>query len=147
MLLQENGVSENTEELSREELGRLVASRWTGEKTEKQSGEGGAIANDDQGEDVPEYNHDDEEDRYATDTDDDSERYDTEKYDDNDVEDDIDETYREEDHDYTSTSYKTDVDDDLDMSGLQSLFPVNSLLLTLFYNFSCFSKADIIPSL
>ncbi|GAY57580.1 hypothetical protein CUMW_180530 [Citrus unshiu] len=113
---QENGVSENTEELSREELGRLVASRWTGEKTEKQSGEGGAIANDDQGEDVPEYNHDDEEDRYATDTDDDSERYDTEKYDDNDVEDDIDEPYREEDHDYTSTSYKTDVDDDLDMS-------------------------------
>ncbi|KAH9740453.1 glucosidase 2 subunit beta [Citrus sinensis] len=112
----ENGVSENTEELSREELGRLVASRWTGEKTEKQSGEGGAIANDDQGEDVPEYNHDDEEDRYATDTDDDSERYDTEKYDDNDVEDDIDEPYREEDHDYTSTSYKTDVDDDLDMS-------------------------------
>lgn len=112
----ENGVSENTEELSREELGRLVASRWTGEKTEKQSGEGGAIENDDQGEDVPEYNHDDEEDRYATDTDDDSERYDTEKYDDNDVEDDIDETYREEDHDYTSTSYKTDVDDDLDMS-------------------------------
>lgn len=133
MLLQENGVSENTEELSREELGRLVASRWTGEKTEKQSGEGGAIENDDQGEDVPEYNHDDEEDRYATDTDDDSERYDTEKYDDNDVEDDIDETYREEDHDYTSTSYKTDIDDDLDMSGLQvfisrKFFIVNFIL-------------------
>lgn len=113
----ENGVSENTEELSREELGRLVASRWTGEKTEKQSGEGGAKENEDQGhEERPEYNRDDEEDRYATDTDDDSERYDTEKYEDNDMEDEIDETYREEDHDYTSTSYKTDVDDDVDVS-------------------------------
>lgn len=134
MILQETGVSENTEELSREELGRLVASRWTGEKTERQSGEGVAKDHDDQGhEEMPEYAHDEEEDRYATDTDDDSEKYDNEKYDDNDVEDEVDETYREEDHDDTSTSSKSDIDDYSDVSGLKFFISSKFFIVKFIY--------------
>lgn len=131
--MQGNDASESTEELSREELGRLVASRWTGENTEKESKEDGA---EDKAhevhEEVPDSTHDGEDDGYATDTDDDTERYDgAGKYDDH-VDNDLDESYEDEDHDDTSSSYKSDTDDDLDLSGLKFL----SLLILFVIHFS-----------
>ncbi|XP_031249367.1 glucosidase 2 subunit beta [Pistacia vera] len=112
-----NDASESTEELSREELGRLVASRWTGENNKKESQEDGVKDKAHEvHEEVPDSTHDGEDDGYATDTDDDTERYDEAgKYDDH-IDNDLDESYEDEDHDDTSSSYKSDTDDDLDLS-------------------------------
>lgn len=115
--LQGNDVSEDTEGLSKEELGRLVASRWTGSSESKT--EGVDVAKDDHGhhedhEEMPDMHDEEEEyDGYASETDDDSG-----KYDDVDTEDDTDEAYEEDTHDDTGSSYKPDPEDDLDLSGL-----------------------------
>ncbi|XP_019155691.1 PREDICTED: glucosidase 2 subunit beta-like isoform X2 [Ipomoea nil] len=78
--------TENTESLSREELGRVVGSRWTGKKAEQETGE--AKANkDDHGDHDEEYN-----------------MYDSEA----DTEDQMD----EEDHDSSSSSLLSDDDTD-----------------------------------
>ena len=112
---QGNDASENTERLSKEELGRLVASRWTGENTEKQTEEVDAAKDKDHGghEEIPEATHDEEDDGYASETDDDNQRYEDE-----DMEDEVDEDFREEDH-YDSGSYKSESDTEPDLSGLQ----------------------------
>ncbi|KAH7560352.1 hypothetical protein JRO89_XS10G0003900 [Xanthoceras sorbifolium] len=123
----ETDASESTKELSKEELGRLVASRWTGENTEKQGEDGSQDSDHETHEEMPEDTYDEEDGRYSSDTDedledtrkyDDTEKYDdtgkydgTGKYDDNDIEDDMDDTYKEEDH-----SYKSDIDDEVDLS-------------------------------
>ncbi|GLT26966.1 hypothetical protein SLA2020_020000 [Shorea laevis] len=103
-----NDLSENTEELSREELGRLVASRWTGENTEKHDD---VKDNSHEGhEDMLKQIHDEEYDGYASDTNDDTSKYDdTGKYDDTE-----DDTVEEDNHDGPSSSYKSD--DDIDLS-------------------------------
>ncbi|GMY16081.1 glucosidase 2 subunit beta [Fagus crenata] len=100
-----NDASENTEGLSKEELGRLVASRWTGENSAKQTEEVDAAKDKDHEahEEMPKSTHDEEYDGYASETDDDNHRYD----DDDDIEDEVDEDFREEDHD-DSSSYKSD---------------------------------------
>ncbi|TYH04610.1 hypothetical protein ES288_A08G020300v1 [Gossypium darwinii] len=104
----ESDTSETTEGLSREELGRLVASRWTGEGTENK---GGTKADtDDIHEETPKDEHDEEEyDNYASDSDEDTAKYEDDI--DDDVEDEPDESYEEENHDDT-TSYKDDLDDE-----------------------------------
>lgn len=112
VFLQGNDVSTNTEGLSKEELGRLVASRWTGNSEKKNEEVDGTKDNDH--EVMPQDTHEEEYDGYASETDDD-----TGKYDDADIEDDIDETYEEDVHDDASPSYKSDSDDELDLSGLQ----------------------------
>lgn len=62
-------------ELSREELGRLVASRWTGENTEEQSGNMDSTNDsDEESHDISKDTH--ENDGYASETDDDNQRYD-----------------------------------------------------------------------
>ncbi|KAL5563790.1 hypothetical protein UlMin_033537 [Ulmus minor] len=114
-----NDASENTEGLSREELGRLVASRWTGENTEKQTVDADTDADKDNikdHEDHEEMPKDDEEyDGYASETDDEQ------KYDDHDpVEDEIDDDFREDDHDGSSSSYKYDSDTESDLSDIAS---------------------------
>lgn len=113
--LQESDASETTEGLSREELGRLVASRWTGESTENQ---GGTKADtDDIHEETPKDEHDEEEyDNYASDSDEDAAKYEDDINDD--VEDELDESYEEENYDDT-TSYKDDFNDELYLPGLQ----------------------------
>ncbi|GLT82465.1 hypothetical protein SLE2022_008330 [Rubroshorea leprosula] len=103
-----NDLSENTEELSGEELGRLVASRWTGENTEKRDDV--KDNSHECHEDTLKQIHDGEYDGYASDTGDDTSKYDdTGKYDD--TEDDTDE---EDNHDDPSSSYKSV--DDIDLS-------------------------------
>lgn len=107
--------SENTEGLSKEELGRLVASRWTGESTEKEKSREGDT-NEIHGETVDQTHN--ENDGYAPDSDDEAESYDSGKYD-NDLEDELDETYDDENHEDTSSSNKSDVDDEFDLLGTQ----------------------------
>lgn len=105
-------LSEDTEALSKEELGRLVASRWTGEKTEKEDKDG--IIEDSEGEDHEEMSKDahvEDEDEYASDADDDDQRYEED-----DIEDDVDEDVPVEDHYDTSSSHESQSDDELDLS-------------------------------
>ncbi|GMI74247.1 PRIORITY IN SWEET LIFE 4 [Hibiscus trionum] len=105
----ESEASEITEGLSREELGRRIASRWTGESTDNQGGI--KDDTDDSHEEMHKDEHDEEEyDSYASDNDEEE----TGKYADDiedDVDDEPDEGYEEENHD-DSTSSKYDVDDE-----------------------------------
>ncbi|OMO57820.1 hypothetical protein COLO4_35073 [Corchorus olitorius] len=106
----ESDASETTEGLSKEELGRLVASRWTGEKNENQ---GSAHDNADEShEELPKDTDDEQYDGYASESDEDSGKYDDSgKYNDDDIDDELEENYEEESHDDT-TSYKSDTDDE-----------------------------------
>lgn len=102
--------------MSKEELGRLVASRWTGEKSDKPTEADDSPKADDQEnhEHTPTTPHEvDEDDGFVSDGDEDTS--DDGKYSDHEPEDDsYEEEYR---HDSTS-SYKSDADDDVDFSGL-----------------------------
>lgn len=115
LYLQGNNVPENTEGLSKEELGRLVASRWTGENPGKHSVEADASTNkaNKDSEYLPKETNHEEYEGYASETDDDGR-----KYDDIDVEDEMDEEFQEEEHDDLSSSYKSDSDIASDLSGL-----------------------------
>ncbi|XP_061360355.1 glucosidase 2 subunit beta [Gastrolobium bilobum] len=102
-----NDVSENTEGLSKEELGRLVASRWTGENIGKQSAEADTTLDNENQEDLPKGENNEEDEGYASETDDESHKYD---------EDEIDDEYREDEHEDFSSSYKSDTDNEPDFS-------------------------------
>lgn len=119
--IQKVEATENTDSLSREDLGRLVASRWTGEKTEEQieeasntqkknHGEHEEISNDSYEEEYNGYDSEDNEGRYDDDDDDDAAADG-----DADVEDRI-EDLGVVDTDDSSSSYKYDSDDEPDNS-------------------------------
>ncbi|ESQ42795.1 hypothetical protein EUTSA_v10012928mg [Eutrema salsugineum] len=108
----EDLVSEKKEELSKEELGRLVASRWTGEKSDKPAEADESPQADDQKnhEHTPITPHEvDEDDGFVSDGDEDT--GDDGKYSDHEPEDD---SYEEEFRHDSSSSYKSDADDDVD---------------------------------
>jgi protein kinase C substrate 80K-H len=89
-------------------LGRLVASRWTGEDVGKKSAEADtALDNEDQEDTSHGTNIEDE--GYASDTDDDNHKYDEDVNDDE---------FQEDEHDDLSSSYKSDVETETDFSGL-----------------------------
>ncbi|XP_039173287.1 glucosidase 2 subunit beta-like [Eucalyptus grandis] len=106
--------SENADELSKEELGQLVASRWTGEKTEKESGEDFARDNnnEEQSREIPKDTRDGIDDIYALET------ADSKKNEYDNVEDAFDEDSAVNDHYDFSSHYKdgsvSDSDDELD---------------------------------
>lgn len=75
--------SANTERLSKEELGYLVASRWTGEKTRHKNAAPDDAKDSDGAEETVNNVHEDEHDGYASDFDDNGHTYDQ-----NDVEED-----------------------------------------------------------
>lgn len=110
-----NDAIENTESLSREELGRVVGSRWTGKKAEQETGD--VQANKDYHGD-----HDEEYNTYDSDADT-EDQMDEEDHDsssssllsDDDTEDHGDD-FEGEDHD--SSSLSTSSDDELDLSGV-----------------------------
>ncbi|ESQ42794.1 hypothetical protein EUTSA_v10012928mg [Eutrema salsugineum] len=109
---EEDLVSEKKEELSKEELGRLVASRWTGEKSDKPAEADESPQADDQKnhEHTPITPHEvDEDDGFVSDGDEDT--GDDGKYSDHEPEDD---SYEEEFRHDSSSSYKSDADDDVD---------------------------------
>ena len=99
-------------------MGRLVASRWTGENTDKPSAVPDTTLDNEDRED-PKGTNNEEYEGYASETDDDidSNKYDDDshKYDD---EDEVDEEYREDEHDDLTSSYKSDSDNEPDLSGL-----------------------------
>ncbi|XP_047318041.1 glucosidase 2 subunit beta-like [Impatiens glandulifera] len=105
--------SENTESMSKEELGRLVASRWTGENSGEQNGEFDDAKNDNHELFEEEHNnaHVEEHEGYDSETDSDSHKY-------NDGE--------EEDHDFgvehddSFSSYKSDDEIDFAETGAAS---------------------------
>ncbi|GFZ18135.1 calmodulin-binding protein [Actinidia rufa] len=108
-----DSVSKEPKSLSKEELGRLVASRWTGENTGEQTREVDAVKDD-----KPEISkaptdaHDEEYEGYDSETEDDSQRYN----DDDDEEEERTEDFGEENHDDFSSSYKSVSDDELNLS-------------------------------
>lgn len=105
--------------MTREELGRLVASRWTGENTGKEAGDSNAENNNDHDdpEEISKDTHDKEDDGYASETDDDSKTHDYDP-----IEDEVNEDFEEEDHDDSTYSYKSESDAESDTeSGLQLL--------------------------
>jgi len=106
-ILQHNTAeTEGTEGLSKEELGRLVASRWTGEKTDQKTG-GADDAKDISGaEKTPKTEQEDDYDGYASEFDEPDHRYD-DPHDDDHVSDD----FADEDHG-DSTSDKSDSEDE-----------------------------------
>ncbi|KAK9941464.1 hypothetical protein M0R45_018060 [Rubus argutus] len=108
-----NDASEKTESLSKEELGRLVASRWTGEDTTKESGEVDVTKDTDHvdHEELRKETHDEQSDGYASETDDDNQ-----KYDDDEVEEEPDDDFGAEDHSDSGSSYKYESDTDSDLS-------------------------------
>ncbi|XP_038901581.1 glucosidase 2 subunit beta isoform X2 [Benincasa hispida] len=98
--------SDASSELSREEMGRLVASRWTGENTEEQTGNmDSTIDSDGESHDISKDTH--ENDGYASETDDDNQRYD------DDLEGDL-EDIRDEFRDDSSSSERYYSDTELD---------------------------------
>lgn len=102
-------VSDSTEGLSREELGRLVASRWTQENVAEGNDEVNTAKEEghEHDEDIPEENHD----GYNSDSDEDH------KFEDDDSEDDLD-TESGEDHEEPTGAYSSDEDDKTDYSDL-----------------------------
>ncbi|KAJ4875388.1 Glucosidase 2 subunit beta [Raphanus sativus] len=110
----EDIVSEKKEELSKEELGRLVASRWTGENSDKPSEADESPKADDHenNEHTPTSPHEVEEDDGFV-SDGDEETGEDGKYSDHEPEDD---SYEEEYRHDSSPSYKSDAEDDLDLS-------------------------------
>ncbi|XP_010245478.1 PREDICTED: glucosidase 2 subunit beta-like isoform X2 [Nelumbo nucifera] len=116
-----NEVSDNTEGLSKEELGRRVASRWTGENTASKTkeynaaeGEGHKIA-----EEAPESKRDEVYGHYASENDEDDPIYDDEDIEDGDINDELNEEY----HDDSSTSYKPKSEDQTDFSDIKTSRP------------------------
>lgn len=104
-------------------MGRLVASRWTGENAGKQTGDGDAEDNNlEDHEETEKDTHDDEYEGYASETDDDHQRYD-----DDSIEDDVDEDFGEEHHDDSSSSYKSETGTESD-SGEQLLVSCKSFV-------------------
>ncbi|MED6183133.1 hypothetical protein PIB30_035265 [Stylosanthes scabra] len=97
-----NDASENTEGLSKEELGQLVASRWTGQKGGKQSGEAETAKKNEEEEDLTTESNNEEYENYASETDDDRSKYDGE--------DENEDDFREDEHDDDGSSYKSDTD-------------------------------------
>ncbi|XP_010451052.1 PREDICTED: glucosidase 2 subunit beta-like isoform X1 [Camelina sativa] len=109
----EDPVTEKKEELSKEELGRLVASRWTGEKSDNptEADDSPKVDNQENHEHTPITPHEvEEDDGFVSDSDDTS---DDGKYSDHEPEDD---SYEEEYRHDSSSSYKSDADDDVDLS-------------------------------
>lgn len=108
--------SADTGSLSREELGRMVGSRWTGKKAEQQSAEADADKDDghENYDETPKEEQEDEYNGYDSETEDDHP-----SYDDDDTEDHT-EDFRDEDHGDSSSSYKYDADDELDLSDITS---------------------------
>ncbi|XP_031389164.1 glucosidase 2 subunit beta-like isoform X2 [Punica granatum] len=112
--------SDNTEGLSKEELGRLVASRWTGEQVEK--GEGGSSGTHDP-EKMPKDAHDEEGVTYASENDDDDdedEDDDDRKYEYGDLEDDMPEDVPEDNYGDSGSSYDSKPNDDTDFSDVDT---------------------------
>lgn len=114
--LQGDDASDNTESLSKEELGRIVGSRWTGKKSDQESAEADSAADDEDHEEQTKNIEDEEYNSYESETEDEHSTYDDEEADDH-VED-----LEEDASEPTSSSYKYETDDDSELTGLLMLY-------------------------
>lgn len=110
---EEGEVSGKDEALSKEERGRLVASRWTGENNGEKTAESDTVMDNDSPGMIPKDVLDEEYDGYSSDMYDDDE-----KYDDHDSGDNINDDFTEDHGD--SSSYKSDSEDETHSSGSTS---------------------------
>lgn len=113
VFLQGDNGPENNEELSKEELGRFVASRWTGEKIEKES-EADSIKDNNpkayEQEETPEDTYDEDDGGYA------SEPYYEDKKDEyGDADNYMDEDWGADDHVDRNIHYQSESDDESDL--------------------------------
>ncbi|XP_057781151.1 LOW QUALITY PROTEIN: glucosidase 2 subunit beta [Salvia miltiorrhiza] len=111
---QVENVAEDTESLSKEELGRLVASRWTGEKTEQHKEETDTSQNKDHQYPNETPNEAITEDDVGYASEEDEHRYDDDDADNEDQADDFDSV----DHYDSSSSQRPESDDELDFSDI-----------------------------
>lgn len=111
-ITKKQGDSGDTSGLSKEELGRLVASRWTGENAAHKTDDTDSTTKDELPEDIPDSGEEDDDSDYASELDDDKH-----KYDDDDFEDDADGEYAD-DHVEPDESYVPSNDDNNDLSDL-----------------------------
>ncbi|KAL4578355.1 hypothetical protein LXL04_014477 [Taraxacum kok-saghyz] len=109
-----NKEEENSESLSREELGRTIGSRWTGKKTEEENEDVGASKKHDDHDHDHDHDdtHDEEYSGYDTETEEDHHNYD-----DDDTEEDHTDDIK---HDDSTTSHKYESDDEIDMSDMET---------------------------
>nr|GEV19248.1 glucosidase 2 subunit beta-like isoform X1 [Tanacetum cinerariifolium] len=108
---------EDTNSLSREDLGREIGSRWTGKRSEQQDEDAGTARDHEDGDEYDETSdnaHDEESDGYDTETEEDHS-----KYEDEDTEDHMDNVGDVAD-DHSSDSHKYESDDEVDMSDMES---------------------------
>ncbi|KAJ8635151.1 hypothetical protein MRB53_009418 [Persea americana] len=110
---QEQEKSDTIEGLSKEELGRLVASRWTGENAGQQTKEldNAKEEEDDGSSEIPEAAENDGYDGYSSATDEDDRKYDN---------DEMEEHNMDDEHDDRDNSYNSDVEDYSDSKTLHS---------------------------
>eukprot|EP00262_Sarcandra_glabra_P010152 TRINITY_DN2507_c0_g1_i1.p1 TRINITY_DN2507_c0_g1~~TRINITY_DN2507_c0_g1_i1.p1 ORF type:complete len:621 (-),score=154.43 TRINITY_DN2507_c0_g1_i1:203-2065(-) len=120
LVKQDQEKSDNTEGMSREELGRLVASRWTGENAGKQVNEldGAKEVERENKPEIPDSTQDDDDDDdddgYPSEADDDSRKSDEDEMEVGNMDDE----YEEEDHSDSTDSYSPDKEDNADFSDL-----------------------------
>ena len=110
-------VSPDTEKLSREELGRLVASRWTGENTAEKKNEVDNNVKEDHNHNQDDSDHDDVRDEYKKGY---TSEIEDNKYPDDDEFNGSDDEYADDHIDPTGSYNPDDFDDKEDFSGLCS---------------------------
>lgn len=119
VLVLQGQVSDSTKGLSREEVGSLVASRWTGKNAAEEE-DGVNTAKEERhehDENIPDENHD----AYDSDSDEDH------NFDDDDFEDDPDMEFG--DHGEPPGTYSSDENDKTDHSGFCLQFPVRATIV------------------
>ncbi|KAK9683375.1 hypothetical protein RND81_10G135700 [Saponaria officinalis] len=130
---------EDTEGLSKEELGRLVASRWTGEQADPKTDDTD-IEDTDDGKETPKDVHEEDYDGYASEFDDDH------KYDEHDS---VDHKYDENGDDLTaenhvdSSSYQSDSEDESDITASSNpswLEKIQKTVKNVWRGFNLFQK-------
>lgn len=101
-------------------MGRLVASRWTGEDAGQKTKDidNAELEEHETSQRADMSTHEEDNDGYGSETDEDTPKYDDNKYDEDGMDDDVDDEYGDEHHDDSSASYIPDSDDQVDLSGL-----------------------------
>ncbi|PIA47650.1 hypothetical protein AQUCO_01400339v1 [Aquilegia coerulea] len=118
---QENDGAESSEGLSKEELGRLVASRWTGENADQKTKDvdDTTVEEHDASQSTQLNDHGEDSDGYSSEMDEDNRKYDDNKYDEDTMDDEeVEDEFEEEDHDDSTASYKPESDEQIDFSDI-----------------------------
>ncbi|KAH9612959.1 hypothetical protein KSS87_016716 [Heliosperma pusillum] len=138
---QETAPPENTEGLSKEELGRLIASRWTGEKPDHETG--GTDDVKDLDAETPKDVREEDYDGYASEFDEVDNKYDESdsvdhKYDEDDADDHLDDDHTADDDHVGLSSYKSDSEDESELSNPSWLEKIQKTVKNILQGFNLF---------